>query len=341
MTSKLAAPTQPTHVSPTQNPEISVVIPTRNRPGLVTRAVRSALDQTFRDIEVVVVVDGPDDATSAALAAISDCRLRVVLSHRPQGAPGARNWGIREARGKWVALLDDDDEWHPDKLAVQWELARRSPVANPIVISRLVMRTPRADLVLPRRLPGPDEALCEYFTVRRGLFHGDGFIQTSTIMAPTALLRRVGFTPGLPRCQELDWALRALEYEGVDLVIAPEALVRWHADEDRERISSSLPYQKMLEWLRSSRSRLTPRAYAALAMSVISSIAAPSRSPRAFWTLLREATRYGQPCPIDYLTFLQVWLIPQEFRRRLRDLVKGRRQQLTAQPTTQPVRESV
>jgi glycosyltransferase involved in cell wall biosynthesis len=340
MTSKLATPTRSTQIPATRNPEISVVIPTRNRPQLVTRAIRSALDQTFRDLEVVVVVDGPDDATSAALSDVDDPRLRVVLSPQSQGAPGARNLGVRESRGRWIALLDDDDEWHPDKLTVQWELARQVRAANPIVISRLVMRTPRTDLVLPRRLPDPAEPLCEYFTVRRGLFHGDGFIQTSTILAPTALLRRVGFTPGLPRCQELDWALRALEYEGVDLVIAPEALVLWHADEDRERISSALPYHRMLEWLRSSRCRLTPRAYAALAMSVVSSMAAPSRSLRAFWTLLREATSHGQPRLIDYLTFLQIWLIPQGLRRRLRDRIKGRRQQPATGSTVLPVREA-
>lgn len=306
-------------------PEISVVIPTRNRPTLVTRAVHSALHQTFADIEVLVVVDGPDDATLAALSAIGDPRLRVVTSPRQEGAPNARNRGAREARGAWVALLDDDDEWHPDKLSVQRALALGSQAALPIVISRLIMRTPRADLVLPRRLPSPGEPLCEYFTVRRGLVHGDGFIQTSTIMAPTALLREVPFSPGLPRCQELDWALRALEYDGVDLVVAPRPLVVWHADEDRARISHSLPWHGMLDWLRQSRSRLTPRAYAALAMSVVSSMAAPTRSLRVFWTLLREATGYGQPNLIDYLTFLQIWLLPQNLRRRLRDLVKGHR----------------
>jgi glycosyltransferase involved in cell wall biosynthesis len=310
------------------DPEISVVIPTRNRPDLVTRAVRSALGQTFTDIEVVVVVDGPDDATIAALAGFADPRLRVVTSPRQEGAPNARNRGAHEARGAWVALLDDDDEWHPEKLSVQRALALGSQVAVPIVISRLVMRTPRADLILPRRLPNPGEPLCEYFTVRRGLVHGDGFIQTSTIMAPAALLRSVPFTPGLARCQELDWVLRALEHGGVDLLVAPRPLVIWHADEDRTRISHSLPWQPMLKWLGDSRSRLSPRAYAALAMSVVSSMAAPTRSPRVFWTLLREATGYGQPSLIDYLTFLQIWLLPRNLRSRLRDLVKGHRRMI-------------
>lgn len=330
-----------------------MVIPTRARPDLVTRAVRSALAQTYRDLEVVVVIDGVDENTPAALARIGDPRVRTVqLPHRT-GAPNARNQGVRAARGTWTALLDDDDEWHPEKLATQMALAQatlaRKTLAgktlageargSTIVASRLTMRTPRADLVLPRRLPEPGEPLSEYFTVRRGLFHGDGFIQTSTILAPTELLRRVPFAVGLPRLQELDWALRALEHDGVDLVFAAEPLVLWHADENRDRISSGSPWQEMLEWLRSSRTRMTARAYAALAMSVVSSMAATTRSPRVFRMLLSDARRNGRPGLIDYVTFLQIWLLPPQVRRKLRDLVKGRRRTPEQATSQQPVRE--
>ncbi len=304
-------------------PDVSVVVPTRARPELVTRAVRSALAQTVADIEVIVVIDGPDEPTRATLDAIADPRLRVVQLASQGGAPNARNAGVQEARANWTALLDDDDEWLPDKLSVQLDLAKNAQVASPIVISRLINRTPRAEFVLPRRLPEPDEPRSEYLTVRRGLFHGDGFIQTSTILAPTELLRRVPFTPGLRRLQELDWALRALDLDGVDLVIAPEPLVIWYTDENRPRVSFDSPWKESLEWLRRSRPLLTPRAYAALAMSVISSMAAPTRSLDVFRTLLREARHHGRPRPIDYVTFLQIWLVPPQLRRSLRDRALG------------------
>ncbi|MEO3747034.1 glycosyltransferase family 2 protein [Plantactinospora sp. B5E13] len=306
-------------------PTVSVVIPTRSRPELVTRAVRSVLAQTVDDIEVIVVVDGPDDLTRAALVALDDPRVRVVELPESQGAPNARNVGVAEARAPWTALLDDDDEWLPEKLAVQLELAKGARVPTPIVASRLVNRTPRAEFVIPRRLPAADEPLSEYLTVRRGLFHGDGFIQTSTILAPTELLRRVPFTVGLRRLQELDWTLRALSHPDVDLVIAAEPLVVWYQDENRPRISDGLSWEHQLEWLRRTRPLLTPKAYAALTMSVISSMAAPTRSPKAFRTLLGEARRHGRPGLIDYLTFAQIWMIPPQLRRTLRDLVLDRR----------------
>nr|MDT0662988.1 glycosyltransferase family 2 protein [Micromonospora sp. DSM 115978] len=312
-------------------PDVSVVIPTLNRPALVTRAVRTALAQTVPNIEVLVVVDGPDPATRAALATIADHRLRLIELPARGGAPNARNAGVRAARAPWTALLDDDDEWLPTKLAVQLDRARRAETPLPIVGSRLINRTPRAEFVIPRRLPAPGEPLSEYLTVRRGLFHGDGFIQTSTILAPTELLRRVPFDPTVPRMQELDWTLRALAHDDVELIIADEPLVIWHQDEDRPRISLRSPWERQLAWLRRSRPLFTPRAYAAVTMSVVSSMAARTRSPKVFRTLWREAHRHGRPGALDYLTFLQIWLIPPGLRHRLRDLILRRPSATTAE----------
>ncbi|WP_433829972.1 glycosyltransferase family 2 protein [Actinoplanes sp. CA-015351] len=315
------------------DPDVSVVIPTCNRPQLAARAAESALGQTHHDLEVIVVVDGPDDATVKELSGIGDPRLRVVVLPERGKAPRARNIGALEARGRFVALLDDDDEWLPVKIETQFALARASHKRLPIVASRLINRTPRADSVMPRRLPSPGEPLSEYFTVRRGLFYGDGFIQTSTIMAPTELLRAVPFTVGLRRQQELDWTLRAIRHEGVELIYAPEPLVLWHQDEDRHRISLEMPYEQQLAWLRANRELFTPRAYAAFTLSVLSSMAAPGREMKHFRELLAEARGHGKPGALDYLTHAQIWALPPALRARLRDLIVGRRDQpAEAQP---------
>jgi glycosyltransferase involved in cell wall biosynthesis len=306
-------------------PQVTVVIPTRFRPELVTRAVGSVLAQTFTDFEVVVVVDGPDDDTRASLDQLGDDRLRVIVLPEKGGAPNARNVGAGAARGRWTALLDDDDEWLPEKLTVQLKLAGEATAVTPVVATRLLNRTPRAEYVLPRRLPADGEPLSEYFTVRRGLFHGEGFIQTSTILAPTELFARVPFTVGLRRQQELDWTLRAVRHDDVQLIVAPEPLVVWHQDEDRDRISLEMPWEEQLAWLRRSRDLFTPRAYAAFTMSVLSSMAAPTRSGAVFREILREARGYGRPGLIDYVTYLQIWALPPELRHRLRDRILGRR----------------
>ena len=107
------------------NPVVSVVIPTRNRPALLLRAVRSALGQTLREIEIIVVVDGEKGHESAdAMARLDEDRVRCIVLREQAGGAEARNIGIRNARSAWIALLDDDDEWLPSKLKMQMDAVR-------------------------------------------------------------------------------------------------------------------------------------------------------------------------------------------------------------------------
>lgn len=103
------------------NPFFSVVIPTHNRSKLLKRAIESVLSQTFEDFELIIVDDHSTDNTVAVANSFSDPRIRCVINHRTKGACGARNVGIFLAKGEWVALLDDDDVWLPDKLKFQYE----------------------------------------------------------------------------------------------------------------------------------------------------------------------------------------------------------------------------
>jgi glycosyltransferase involved in cell wall biosynthesis len=98
-------------------PQVSVIIPTYNRAGPVQDAVASVQAQTFRDFEILVVDDGSTDGTTAALAAIPG--IRVVRGETRRGVAAARNLGIAAARGEWLAFLDSDDRWQPEKLARQ------------------------------------------------------------------------------------------------------------------------------------------------------------------------------------------------------------------------------
>lgn len=104
-------------------PEVTVVIPTRNRWELLAIALRSALQQEEVDVEVVVVDDGSTDGTPDRLAALEEPSLRLVRHTRSEGVARARNDGIAAARGEWVAFLDDDDFWAPRKLRAQLEVA--------------------------------------------------------------------------------------------------------------------------------------------------------------------------------------------------------------------------
>ncbi len=104
--------------------QISVVIPTYNRADLLPKAIQSALDQTFRDLELIIVDDGSTDRTEDVVRGYRDPRIRYVKHEQNRGLNPARNTGVRNARGEFVAFLDSDDEWMPDKLAAQLEVFR-------------------------------------------------------------------------------------------------------------------------------------------------------------------------------------------------------------------------
>src|ERR1700692_4711484 len=132
---------------------VSAVIPTRGRPELLLRAVRSVLAQTLREIEAVVVIDGQDPATEQAVAMLTreDGRVRVVALQTSVGGSAARNRGVAEASGEWIACLDDDDEWMPTKLEAQLEAAAGSKAPVVIGTCKIIARTPGNDYVWPLR----------------------------------------------------------------------------------------------------------------------------------------------------------------------------------------------
>ncbi|RQG99360.1 glycosyltransferase family 2 protein [Natrarchaeobius oligotrophus] len=106
-------------------PRVSVVIPTHDRAETLPRAIDSALEQTIDDLEVVVVDDGSTDDTPSVLSAYEDPRVRPIVHATNRGANVARNTGIDHARGEYVAFLDSDDEWLPEKLERQLEVLER------------------------------------------------------------------------------------------------------------------------------------------------------------------------------------------------------------------------
>jgi glycosyltransferase involved in cell wall biosynthesis len=166
-------------------PEISVVIPTRNRRGLLSRAaLRSALSQEEVDHEVIVVDDGSTDDTSAWLRELGEPRLRVVRLEERRGVAAARNAGIDAARGVWVAFLDDDDLWSPRKLRRQLDTA--AAASADFVYARVVsvdeMGCARYAFPLPDPMELPSKLLaasvlpagCSNVIVRRELVRNVG-----------------------------------------------------------------------------------------------------------------------------------------------------------------------
>jgi len=97
-------------------PRISVIIPSYNRANTIGRAIQSALSQSYQDFEIIVIDDGSTDHTEEVIRSFQDSRIRYIRHNRNRGGSAARNTGIHAARGEYIAFLDSDDEWLPQKL---------------------------------------------------------------------------------------------------------------------------------------------------------------------------------------------------------------------------------
>jgi hypothetical protein len=300
---------------------VSAVIPTRNRPELVGRAVRSALNQTLRSVEVIVVVDGPDDKTIDKLMQIDDPRIRIVRLGESVGAQEARNIGVREAQGPWVAFLDDDDEWLPPKLELQLEVARASSFPHPLVSCGLLDRTPEGDREWPRRAPKESESVAEYLFLRKVSETAEIRLQTSTLLTTKSLLTRIPWR----KCTHDEWdlLLRAAAVKGVGLAFASGPLVIWHshAGQRLSRTPGTWCVAHSLEWFHSVRSLVGPRPYASFLLFTMSAWARDHGHWRAFIEIPWEAVRCGRPTLTGLLAHAGRWLLPASLRKSINSYV--------------------
>ena len=295
-------------------PLVSVVIPTRNRPDLVMRALRSVLGQTYGSLDVVVVIDGPDPDTLGALAGCPDERLRVLQLPTSAGAGAARNHAASRARGEWIAFLDDDDEWLPDKISRQLEAAAGRDV---LVSCRSLVRTPAGEELWPRSLYSSPMPVDDYLFDRRTPFRGEAHVGTSTFLMPTSLFARTRFSADRQN-EDTTLLLRVTKQQGCAVVMVPEPLVVLYKEEARESLGSRFDWREMLGWIDGMGGLVTKRAYSGFCLIYLGSQAARRGDLRAFPVLLGRAFTRGAPRAMHILPFLAFWLLPHGLRQRLR-----------------------
>ena len=197
---------------------ISVVIPVYNRPDLLNRALSSVSKQTTQADEVLVVDDG--SSSSPVLSDFhEDLEIHCLRREKNLGVSAARNWGIQQARGKWIALLDSDDEWEPEKLEKQMRYIDQNPQLLAIhTLEKWIRRG--NEVIPPAYLDKSNNRLWE-----RSL--KNCLICPSSVLLHRTVFESVGwFDESLPVCEDYDFWLRLLLNHPVGLT--EEKLVRKH-----------------------------------------------------------------------------------------------------------------
>lgn len=183
---------------------ISVIIPTYNRDYVIERSIRSVLNQTYRDIELIIVDDCSTDGTEKLVKAIAqeDDRLRYVKLGTRSGQCLARNTGVGMAQGDYIAFQDSDDAWRPNKLKMQLDALLKT---NADVCTCRFERhnyEQMFDVIYPTIPAG---------FISRQMLIMDSRVSTQTILAKRAVFDNFMFDPEMPRLVDYEWTIRASE----------------------------------------------------------------------------------------------------------------------------------
>ncbi|MEY2539889.1 MAG: hypothetical protein QOG67_3629 [Verrucomicrobiota bacterium] len=240
------------------------MIPTYNREALIARSIQSVLNQSYADLELLVIDDGSTDDTAGVAAGFHDPRLNYVRLPNNSGAAAALNVGIRMSKGKFLSFQGSDDEWLPDKLAKHMAVFEQSSDKLGVVYSDMLrilkdgsVRYHNSPTIVPGRLVNPTTRFYEVY-----------MLGSQAVLIRRECLDATGyFNADLPALEDLELFIRLSKR--FDFYRIPEPLVRYyetdglsknrHATLNARKLLVKLYYKELLvcapfflltEWLR-------------------------------------------------------------------------------------------
>ncbi len=200
-------------------PTVSVIIPTYNRAHVLGRSIQSVLNQTFQDFELIIVDDGSTDDTESLLNRFSSKKIKYVRHQGNRGRSVTRNTGIRLAKGDYIAFLDDDDEWMPEKLDKQMKIIGTAPPEVGVVFTKFKQYDRFGNYVPQRKLPKKEGNIFKQLL-------GEYFIGLQTILVKKECFDKAGlFSERILYAQDWDLLLRISQHYQFLYIDEPLAIV--------------------------------------------------------------------------------------------------------------------
>ena len=268
-------------------PIVSIVIPMYNNGNSILRAVRSVQGQTFRELEVLVVDDGSDDDGLEQVKALNDERVRLFrLPHR--NANVARNYGIRHSRGKYIAMLDADDEWTDRHLECSLQVLQAAGADG--VYGSLILRGESDQLVTTRAIRDGETTID--FLLANGYA-----AQTSTLVMTAASAADVGWDETLQRHQDYNFVVRyCRKYR---MCPKEEATTIYYSSHS----SKPIDFDSCIRFIRTVENEISDRLYMRYHLHMLRLAIAQSAREDIIRHYRKEATHY------EYLLSLYDYLL--------------------------------
>ncbi len=239
-----------------KDPFFTVVIPTYNREDLIQEAIRSVLNQTFGKFELIVVDDHSIDNTNDVVTSFGDDRITYIVNDHTKGGAGARNAGIFRAKGEWVAFLDDDDVWLPEKLELQYKKIKEVNDSVGLIYTGYAAYDFDNKREISLYMPENEGWLQEYLLYKNviGTF--------SIVVIRSNLLRKIGgLDEEFESMQDMELYFRIASLSKIEFIKDKLTYVR-HSNTDRitlnaqKRLKGSLSFWKKHEKVINKSSRL-------------------------------------------------------------------------------------
>ncbi|MBO2640742.1 MULTISPECIES: glycosyltransferase family 2 protein [Shewanella] len=300
---------------------ISVIVPVYNRSHIIKRTLISIREQSYKNIEVIVVDDCSNDSDKLREIIKSFSDINIIYTRHSQNLHGgaSRNTGIRLAKGEYVAFLDSDDSWHPKKLEICLNYIEEK---NVDFVYSQVEKIGNQSGIVPSFSILKNESYTDYLLVR------NGSIQTSTIFIKRELLDYVVFDPELKRFQDYDFVLK-LELNCNTSFFIARPLVYMFDDDQIGRISNSYDYIPAKFWLNKIGDHLSHKAYYTFLIGRVAQY--EIYSGKRFHALIKLLNFYSF-INCRKTVWLKVWavlLIPKPLLNRVKVLTKMVRKNVT------------
>ncbi len=307
------------HSAASRRELVSIIIPTYRRPREVRSAAQSALGQTWREIEVLIIADGPDPETRASVEGL-DSRLRYIELPANMGPAAARNAGVKASQGDWLTFLDDDDLMVSAKVERQMQLA---DILHPerMISCRAVYRHGGRDDVWPKHPIAPGEDVADYILRRPSLLGRPGIIPIQTLLMHRSVLHRIPFSTHRDH-EDWAWLLEAWHRAGARVIFAWEDLVIYNIDTDAASRSRRLNWADSVAWAEQHRPWINDRAFCsflATKVALKAKRAGDWKGLRRVATLvLRNGPGMLDVCFLAGVTLLPTSLLQRAWKRSLR-----------------------
>ncbi len=295
-------------------PLISVIIPTYNRADILPRAINSVLEQTYKNFELIIVDDASSDNTSQLIKSINDTRIKYIRHDKNSNGSVARNTGITNAKGEYIAFLDSDDEWKKEKLYEQFMFYGRKNMRETICYTSSYEIDGVSLKIKPKREKRKNEQVADY------LFSDGGLIQTSTLMIHKSILNKVKFNPKLKRHQDWDLCIE-FEKHGYSFIFFNKPLtVRYKEDDRGDRISNIKNPEPSIYWINNNKKHISERAYISFMILTLSPLIGDTWKKGYVIKLIKKSIELKSVSLLQLIKFSR-FLFPRKAQLLIEELI--------------------